>query len=134
MTPCRPYLLRALYDWIVDNHLTPHLLVDARCPGVILPDGLQVDSGRLVLNLGSQATGSLVLGPEGIEADLRFQGQPYRVSVPLRGCLGLFAQENGAGMMFPDEPDLPKTPPPNDPDQPAAGSSPTKKPSLRLVK
>ncbi|EQD43673.1 ClpXP protease specificity-enhancing factor, partial [mine drainage metagenome] len=110
MIPCRPYLMHALYDWIVENHLTPHLLVDATCAGLVLPADLKPDQGRIVLNLSPEATGSLVLGLEGVEAELRFQGRPFRVSIPLRGCLGLFAEENGAGMVFPEEPDLPQTP------------------------
>ncbi len=131
MVPCRPYLLRALYDWIVENHLTPHLLVDPACTGVILPAGLKPEQGRIVLNLSPAAAASLVIGPEGVEAELRFQGRPFRVSVPLQGCLGIFAQENGAGMQFPEEPDLGPPPVSGAPD-PGAGSS--KKPSLRLVK
>ncbi|MHB1543421.1 MAG: stringent starvation protein B [Gammaproteobacteria bacterium] len=133
MIPCRPYLMRALYDWIVENRLTPHLLIDATCAGMVLPADLKPDQGRLVLNLSPEATGSLVLGPECVEAELRFQGRPFRVSIPLRGCLGLFAEENGAGMLFPEEPDLPQLPV-SGPPSPGSGVSASKKPSLRLVK
>ncbi len=132
MIPCRSYLLRALYDWIVENQLTPHLLIDADCKGLILPADLKPDQGRLVLNLSPEAAASLVLGPEGVEAELRFQGRPFHVTVPLAGCLGLLAKENGAGMMFPEEAGLPLTTTPGS--SPSGGSAVSRKPTLRLVK
>ncbi|MBK5938484.1 ClpXP protease specificity-enhancing factor [Halochromatium roseum] len=102
MTSNRPYLIRALYEWIADNDMTPHLLVDAEKPGVVVPRGYVVD-GRIVLNLATGAVQSLVLGDEAILFAARFSGKSFPVEVPVGAVLGIYARENGQGMLFPEE-------------------------------
>jgi stringent starvation protein B len=109
MTSSRPYLIRALFDWIVDNGLTPHLLVDATVPGVHVPPET-VEEGRVVLNISPAATGAMDLGNETICFDARFGGQPMTVEVPVAAAQAIYARENGQGMLFSDD-----GPPPPDP-------------------
>jgi len=104
MTPNRPYLLRALYDWICDNGLTPYILADAEQPGVEIPPGSAKD-GKVVLNISSSAVRGLQLGKDTIEFSARFGGVPRVVRVPVSVVLAIYAQENGQGMLFPDESD-----------------------------
>ncbi|KDM92754.1 ClpXP protease specificity-enhancing factor [Photobacterium galatheae] len=103
MTPRRPYLVRAFYDWLVDNDLTPHLVVDATLPGVQVPQEF-VSNGQIVLNLAPRAVGNLELGDEAIRFNARFGGRPQVVAVPLAAVMALYARENGAGTMFEPEP------------------------------
>ena len=99
MTSNRPYLLRALYEWITDNGLTPHILVDAEIDGVNVPDHA-VHKGKIVLNIAAGATENLVLDNEFIEFKARFSGNPYQIVVPISGVIAIYAHENGQGMMF----------------------------------
>ncbi|MDO6706431.1 ClpXP protease specificity-enhancing factor [Photobacterium sp. 1_MG-2023] len=103
MTPRRPYLVRAFYEWLVDNDLTPHLVVDATLPGVQVPQEF-VSDGQIVLNLAPRAVGNLELGNEAVRFNARFGGRPHAVYVPLAAVLALYARENGAGTMFEPEP------------------------------
>lgn len=103
MTPRRPYLVRAFYDWLVDNDLTPHLVVDATLPGVKVPMEF-VSDGQIVLNIAPRAVGNLELGNEAISFSARFSGRPHSVIVPLYAVMALYARENGAGTMFEPEP------------------------------
>jgi len=103
MTPRRPYLVRAFYDWLVDNDLTPHLVVDATQPGVQVPQEF-VSNGQIVLNLAPRAVGNLELGNDAVRFNARFGGRPHVVAVPLAAVLALYARENGAGTMFEPEP------------------------------
>ena len=103
MTPRRPYLLRAFYDWLVDNDLTPHLVVDATLPGVKVPMEF-VSDGQIVLNVAPRAVGNLELGNEAISFSARFSGRPHSVIVPLYAAMAIYARENGAGTMFEPEP------------------------------
>ena len=130
MTSNRPYLVRAIHEWISDNGLTPYLLVDAAWPGVAVPPQAAKD-GRVVLNIATRAVAGLELGKEWIYFNARFGGVSHRVEVPLGAVLAIYAQENGQGMMFPAE-DAPQAPPP-------AGSTESDAPSrkgghLRVVK
>ena len=102
MTPNRPYLIRALYDWILDNQMTPHLLVDASQPGAVVPPQF-VQEGKIVLNISPSAVRGLVLGNENISFNARFGGVAMDVAVPIAGVLGIYARENGRGMLFQDE-------------------------------
>ncbi|MDA9556366.1 ClpXP protease specificity-enhancing factor [Vibrio sp.] len=102
MTPRRPYLLRAFYDWLVDNELTPHLVVDANLPGVRVPLEF-VQNGQIILNLAPRAVGNLELGNEAVTFQARFSGQPHSVIVPLYAIQAIYARENGAGTMFEPE-------------------------------
>jgi stringent starvation protein B len=127
MTSNRPYLVRAMYQWVSDNGLTPYLLVDARLPGVQVPPA-SVKDGQIVLNIAMRAVSDLDLGNDRIIFMARFGGVSQQVSVPLGAVLAIYAQENGQGMMFPAEPVAP-APPPADPPEPARGG-----PRLRVVK
>lgn len=111
MTTNRPYLLRALYEWITDNGLTPHVLVDAEVDGVDVPNHA-VQKGKVVLNIASGATEHLLLDNESINFKARFSGKPYQISVPMDAVVAIYARENGQGMMFAQ--DGPQPPPPVD--------------------
>jgi len=110
MTSNRPYLLRALYEWITDNGLTPHVLVDAGYDGVDVPSHA-IQQGKVVLNIASTATENLQLENDTIFFKARFSGQPYPITVPMAAIIAIYARENGQGMMFAQD-DSP--PPPAD--------------------
>lgn len=102
MTPRRPYLLRAVNDWLLDNGLTPHLIVDATVVGVVVPMEF-VRDGQIVLNIAPRSVGNLELGDDEIRFNARFGGVPRRVEIPLAAVLAIYARENGAGMAFEPE-------------------------------
>lgn len=130
MNSSRPYLLRALYEWIVDNGCTPHIIVDATLPGVDVPEQY-VKDGQIVLNLSPSAVIELQLADDSVSFNGRFGGRPTDVFIPIGAVLGVYARENGQGMAFePEE----ETDPPED-----GGATPTPlrrggKPSLKVVK
>ncbi len=99
MTSNRPYLLRAFYEWIVDNNGTPYLVVDATQVGVKVP-AQHVQNGQIVLNISPGAVGNLELGNDAIRFNARFGGSPFAIYVPLKAALAIYARENGAGTMF----------------------------------
>jgi stringent starvation protein B len=131
MTTNRPYLIRALYDWIVDNRMTPHLLVDANADGVYVPQQF-VQDGRIVLNVSPDAVRGLEMANDLISFNARFGGMPMDVSVPPGTVLGIYAKENGRGMLFPEEEQGEEgdTPPDGTPQPPKPG----KRPVLKVVK
>jgi stringent starvation protein B len=140
MSSNRPYLLRAIYDWITDNNLTPYILVDAAREGVRVPPQV-VKNGQVVLNLAMRAVANLDLGNEWISFQARFSGVSHSILIPVHAVLALYAQENGQGMMFPADEggDQPPPEPPSDdtppPDTPDTGDKPRKgAPFLRVVK
>jgi len=102
MTSNRPYLIRGIYDWLVDNGMTPYLLVNAEAEGGEVPREF-VEEGRIVLNIGPNAVSGLELGNDWVRFSARFHGTPREVFVPPSAVLGLYARENGQGMLFPDE-------------------------------
>jgi stringent starvation protein B len=102
MTPNSPYLIRGLYEWILDNGMTPHLLVNANHPKAQVPLGF-VQEGRVVLNICPTAVHGLVLGNERIAFNARFGGVSTAVSFPPQAVLGIYARENGRGMLFPED-------------------------------
>jgi stringent starvation protein B len=128
LTSTRPYLLRALYEWIVDNHLTPYVLVDATVPGVVVPTHY-VKEGKIVLNISPAAVRALAMDNEGIAFGARFGGTPCEIRVPMLAVKAIYAQENGKGMIFLEEGAQGSSEPPAPPPQP---SSP--KPRLKRVK
>ncbi len=99
----KPYLIRAFYDWIVDNDWTPYIQVDAQWPGVVVPEE-HVSDGTIVLNIGPMATRNLQLGNDEIRFQARFQGAERVVRFPPGAVLAIFARETGQGMPFPPEP------------------------------
>ncbi|QHM73655.1 ClpXP protease specificity-enhancing factor [Mixta intestinalis] len=103
LTARRPYLLRAFYEWLLDNQLTPHLVVDINLPGVMVPLEYARD-GQIVLNIAPRAVGNLELGNDEVRFNARFGGVPRQVTVPIAAVLAIYARENGAGTMFEPEP------------------------------
>jgi stringent starvation protein B len=102
MTSNRPYLLRALYEWIADNGMTPYLLVDAGAEGVQVPASA-IKDGRVVLNIAARAVAQLDLGNREVRFLARFGGVSQAVQVPVGAVLAIYAQETGQGMMLPED-------------------------------
>ncbi len=130
MTSSRPYLIRAIYEWIVDNGMTPHLLVFADDEDVVVPTQY-VDEGKIVLNISPAAVRGLVLGNEAITFSGRFGGKPMEVYVPVSCAVAIYTRENGKGMVF--SPDDQPSPEPPASDEGGADKS-TKSSHLRVVK
>jgi stringent starvation protein B len=103
LSPTRPYLARAIYEWICDNNLTPYLLVDATQPHTEVPVQF-VQDGQIVLNIVPHAVNQLLMSNEAITFSARFGGVSKDIYVPIQAVLGLYARENGQGLFFdPDE-------------------------------
>ncbi len=102
MTPTRPYFLRALYEWIIDNDCTPYLAVNATFEGVQVPLDY-VENGEITLNLSSSAIIDLVIDDATVKFKARFNGIEHQISIPMVAVLGVYAKENGQGMLFPEE-------------------------------
>lgn len=143
MTSHRPYLLRALAEWIADNDMTPHLLVDATQSGVQVPASA-VKEGKVVLNIAQRAVSHLVIDNDGVSFSARFGGVSYPVSVPMSAVLAIYSRETGQGMALPEDAgpgpeedgaevadDVADTTPPDDTTPPSGGKRP---PFLRVVK
>ena len=128
MTSNRPYLMRALYEWISDNDLTPYLLVDATAEGVRVPPGAAKD-GRVVLNIAARAVTQFEISNDCVRFLARFGGVSQSIFVPMAAVLAVYAQENGQGMMFPAE-----NQPPPQPGPTAEAVAAKKGPHLRVVK
>ncbi len=137
MNSSRPYLIRALYEWVVDNDCTPHILVNAEYPAVQIPQGFAND-GQIVLNISPSAVRHLHMDNDAVSFEGRFGGVPYSLYVPVAAVMGIYARENGQGMVFDLEPavdddddlgiddDVP--PPDDEPPRPSG------RPSLKVVK
>ena len=100
LTSRRPYLIRALYDWVLDNDLTPHLLVAADAEGVNVPRQFVTEDGKITVNVSPGAVRGLSLGNDLVSFSARFSGRSYEVSLPPGAVLALYARENGEGMLF----------------------------------
>jgi stringent starvation protein B len=98
----RPYLLRAMHEWMTDNGLTPHVVIDGDFPNADLPLE-HLKDGRMVLNVSHQATRDLLLGNDFVEFEVRFSGRPRRLSIPIANVLGISARETGEWMLFAEE-------------------------------
>jgi stringent starvation protein B len=134
LKPRRPYLLRALHEWISDSGETPHIVVDAAAEGVVVPRQY-VKDGKIVLNVSFTATQVLKLGNEAVSFEARFSGTSFAVYVPVRAVLGIYARETGQGMIFPEgdaDPDPTDTPPATPASTSTAPAS--KRPKLQVVK
>jgi len=129
MTSNRPYLIRAFYDWIVANGLTPYITVDATVEGAHLPQPY-IRDGQIVLNISPRAVQQLQLGNDAISFSARFGGISQQVVVPPRAVVAIYARENGEGMLFGEERHRGGTPPPEGPPPSGKGG----KPALRVVK
>lgn len=127
MTSNRPYLIRALYEWILDNEFTPYVLIDAEIPGVEIPKQY-VEDGKIVLNISPHAVQELRITNQVIEFSASFSGQPMFIYAPIKAVLAIYAHENGRGMIFgqeEEEGDDETLPPPR---------SKSGKPKLTIVK
>lgn len=141
MSSSKSYLVNALYQWIVDNHCTPYVLVNAYAPNVEVPQDY-VKDGQIVLNIAPSAISGLLIDKKGVSFNARFGGIPMDIFAPMQSVLGIYARENGQGMMF--EPELepepdPSTEPPKGPGPKLVSNkkvdiSSSEKPSLRVVK
>ncbi|WP_413792525.1 MULTISPECIES: ClpXP protease specificity-enhancing factor [unclassified Pseudomonas] len=136
MNSSRPYLVRALYEWIVDNDCTPHMLVNAEFPSVQVPQGFAND-GQIVLNVSPAAVRHLHMDNDAVSFEGRFGGVPHTLFVPIAAILGIYARENGQGMVFELETPLDgeeafeadeDLPPDDEPPRPSG------RPSLKVVK
>lgn len=126
MTSSRPYLIRAIHEWIVDNGLTPYLIVDALVPGVEVPSQY-VQQGRVVLDVSPRAVRGLRLENDWIEFNARFGGTPRSVRVPTQAIQAVYAKENGVGMAFQEQG-------PGDEPPPEPSGDKVPRPRLRVVK
>lgn len=137
MTSSRPYLLRALYEWILDNDCTPYIVVNAYLDGVMVPQEY-VKDGQIILNISPTAVQNLQMSNDGIEFNGRFAGMPTPVHVPTGAVMGIYARENGQGMVFDAEKPSPEPPPAPDADGgESAGEGRQRggsRPSLRVIK
>lgn len=126
MKSSRPYLIRAVHEWIVDSGLTPYLIVDAETPGVEVPKQY-VQQGRIVLDVSPRAVRGLQLGNDWIEFSARFGGSSLPVRVPTYSIQAVYAKENGVGMAFQESG-------PGDEPSPEPPGGSKMKPKLRVVK
>jgi stringent starvation protein B len=127
----RPYLLRAMHQWVTDCGHTPHVIVDVDRPGVEVPKAY-VKEGKIVLNLSPSATQRLVIGNESVDFEARFAGVVHHVRFPVNAVLGIYARETGEGMVF-SEADLGPEPPTR-PSPAEEGGSSSRRPQLKIVK
>lgn len=131
MTLTRPYFLRALHEWIVDNAMTPHLMVDATLPGVNVPQQ-HVKEGKIVLNIAPDAISNLSLANDWVNFDARFSGVVHRIRLPILSITAIYAVENGRGMVFEHEELGGDDAPPEH--TPPTQSKSNGRPSLKVVK
>jgi stringent starvation protein B len=130
----RPYLLRAMHEWISDSHQTPHIVVDASLSGVEVPRQY-VQNGKIILNVSTSATSNLTLGNDFVRFRARFGATTHEVIVPIAAVLGIYARETGQGMIFSEADAPPPQPsPPAPTDAPPAGDAKRTKPTLKVVK
>ena len=134
MTSSRPYMIRALYEWIVDNDYTPHIVVNARAEGTEVPQQYVNKDGQIVLNIAPRAVTTLDLGNKAVSFNARFGGIPTDIYVPCHAILGIYARENGQGMMFDFEPPPEPDPDPKPTEKVTKKEAPERRPSLRVVK
>ena len=125
-TPKRPYLIRAMHEWMTDNGLTPHIVVDAEAEGLTVPDQYITD-GKIVLNVSYAATRDLAFDNDAVRFEARFAGVNHAIEVPALAVIGIYARETGQGMIFTDEEPPPTT------ETPGGGDTPGR-PALKVVK
>lgn len=132
----KSYLLSAIYDWIVDNEGTPHVVLFAENPDVLVPRQYIDENGKIVLNISPTAAQELLIDPDGVSFSARFGGKPFSVYSPISAVIAIYASENNEGLSFEledfdDTP--PDTPPPSKPKKSAKKTS-GKRPALKVVK
>ena len=102
LTPTRPYLARAIYEWICDNNLVPYLLVDATQKFVQVPTQ-HIKDGQIVLNIAPHAVHQFQISNDAIHFSARFGGVSQDLYIPMSAVLGLYSRENGQGLFFDPE-------------------------------
>ena len=132
MKPQRPYLLRALYEWIIDSDETPYLLVDATVTGVSVPEA-HVQDGQIVLNMSPNAVRDLVMDDQFVMCGGRFNGQHFELYLPMNSIRAIYAKDTREGMVFPEEEALMLDAKEATGEQKGPDASPDNKPGLRLV-
>ena len=125
MNSSRPYLMRAMYEWIIDNNLTPYLLVNAGEPDVQVPVE-HINNGKIILNMDPSAVHDMDMSGTEISFSARFSGKPTQIRVPVSAVLAIYARENGRGMVFNDDDESPS--------DPAGEKNKSNMPNLRIVK
>ena len=105
MTSNRPYLMRAMYDWILDNELTPHVMIDADMRDVEVPRQY-VEDGKIILNVAPRAVQAFLVDNDGLSFSARFAGKPYNIYAPISAVRAVYAAENNEGMMFEKLPEI----------------------------
>ena len=113
MLSSRPYIARALYEWLLDNDNTPYVVVDAMQDDVVVPRQF-VQNGQIVLNIAPSAVRDLDISNEMVTFNASFSGEPMQVWVPMAALVAVYSKENGAGMVFGHEPVIPA---PEEPEQ-----------------
>lgn len=132
MSSSRPYIIRALYEWIVDNNCTPYVLVNAEMDAVEVPQEF-VKDGQIVLNVSPTAVRDLLISNDAIDFNGRFGGIARHLHVPTNAVLAIYARENGQGMVFDPEETTEPTPDP-EPTSPEPAGKPSGRPALKVVK
>jgi stringent starvation protein B len=135
MTPSRPYFVRAVYEWLNDNSMTAHVVINALATGVQVPVQ-HVQDGRITLNIAPGAVRDLFIDNDGLSFSARFGGIPTNIYAPMQAVLAIYARENGQGMFFENDEEF--DPPPADSvgtaaKKPEPAPAP-KRPGLRIVK
>ena len=125
-TPKRPYLICAMHEWMTDNGLTPHIVVDADAEGLNVPEQYVTD-GKIVFNVSYAATRDLLFDNRFVRFEARFEGVNQQIEVPVLAVIGIYARETGQGMIFADEEPPPTT------ETPGGGDAPGR-PALKVVK
>ena len=134
MTPNRPYIIRALYEWITDNQLTAHLLINAGVPGVEVPERA-IQKNKVVLNIDPGAVDNLDLGNEWLFFNTRFAGVKESIRIPVEAVIAVYARENGQGMMFAQDEELQSDSQASiESDIDGSDENPPRKPHLTLIK
>ncbi|USA44289.1 ClpXP protease specificity-enhancing factor [Spongiibacter taiwanensis] len=128
MTSSRPYMVRAVYEWVSDNDCTPYILVNAEMEGVQVPEQY-IQDGQIILNISSSAVVGLNISNDYLTFKGRFGGVAQSISVPVAAVLGIYARENGQGMLFDSE-----DPPPPMPPSPGGDDGTPPRPKLKVVK
>ena len=131
MTSNKPYLIRALYEWLVDNDATPYILVNAKHEQVDIPAGIEKD-GQVVLNIAARAVEGLEMKNSHIASSARFNGRSHTIYIPMTAVMAIYSMEDGEGMMFADNAGAGNADDENSAQRPVTNDS--KKPGLTIVK
>lgn len=129
----RPYLLRAMHEWMTDSGFTPHIIVTADAPGAVVPRAY-VKDGKIVLNVSLSATQHLKLANDAVEFEARFGGVIHHVSLPISAVVGIYARETGEGMVFSEQDMGPEPPNKPSPSEDSSSGTTAKRPQLTVVK